>query len=127
MIVPIFIRSISEMISTEKGSKMVIIITEIKQVLFSSKFIRRTPKFGPKMSILTKNRHFLVCKNRKMDRLNPGILYPRYTKMSSVIRLILSVILRMKHQNFQNRIPTESDKNFDIPRISIIHLIISNF
>ena len=29
--------------------------------------------------------------------------------------------------NFQNQIPREMDKNFDIPRISTIHWIISNF
>ena len=30
-------------------------------------------------------------------------------------------------RNFQNRIPRESDKNFCIPRISMTHLISSNF
>ena len=30
-------------------------------------------------------------------------------------------------QNFQNRIPKESDQNIDIPRISIIHWFDSNF
>ena len=36
-------------------------------------------------------------------------------------------VISKLERNFQNRIPTELDKNFYIPRISMIHLIGYNF
>ena len=36
-------------------------------------------------------------------------------------------VISKSERNFQNRIPTELDKNFYIPRVSMIHLIGYNF
>ena len=68
----------------------------------------------------------MTCKWKSGVIPHVSYVYLLDTTLISIAQLVATHAISKSQQNFQNRIPRELDKNFYIPRISMIHWISSN-